>query len=60
MGAVIPIIVSTTCAVIGMWITHDASKSLADGEGTYTTTILLLVLGVCIVLTSGVANKMLE
>ena len=60
MGVLVPLISSTASAAVGIMMAHNASKSLADGEGTYTGSVLALILGVCIILGSGLLNKMLE
>lgn len=60
MGVLVPLISSTTSAALGILMAHNASKSLADGDGTYTSNVLALILGICIILGSGLLNKMLE
>ena len=60
MGVLIPVISSTVTAAVGIWMAHNASKNLADGNGTYTNGILLLLCGVIVIMSSGLVNKMLE
>jgi len=60
MGVLIPVISSTATAAVGVWLAHNASKGLADGEGTYTGQVLVLLCGVVVIMSSGLVNKMLE
>jgi len=60
MGVLIPLVSSTASAALGIWMAHNASKSLADNQGTYTGNVLLLLCGVVVIMGSGLVNKMLE